>query len=234
MKNIHSTWKPLILSLLREEKMASFLQEEFYNAGRQPKKDEIFKVFDMPLQDIKVVILGPEPSTALQMSKGYSLPTGFAAYSSRSLTCIDQEIRRSDPERINSKNLIDIESWVEQGVFMLNASLTVETGNPGSDRAIWRDFTERVVQHISFYNPCIWVLWGTTANSFHTLMNLNPFYVKNYDRETIKNIPSNTEWNYILQSDYPVDHPANSFMNSDQFYFVNEILTVLKKKQIIW
>lgn len=82
-----------------------------------------------------------------------------------------------------------LESWCEQGVFLLNAALTVETGKPGSHSAIWDSFTAKLLQNLSIWQPgMIYVLYGNRAKSFkpyittasHILeLNHPAWYVRN-------------------------------------------------------
>lgn len=69
---------------------------------------------------------------------------------------------------------MDLHNWAKQGVFLLNAALTVEKNNAGSHLEFWRPFTERVIKTISENSSgVIFCFWGKDAQKFAPLVNSN-------------------------------------------------------------
>ena len=157
LDKIHPSWK-LIIPVLEQKKgdlskLDEVLQNKYY-----PQKEDIFNVFSMPLEDIKVVILGQDPYPKEGQAIGYSFAVSEETPKPASLRIIEQEVGHSIDKTLKS--------WREQGVFLLNTALTVEAGNAGSHIKYWEGFMNLVISHISFHNPCIWVLWGKYAQGF--------------------------------------------------------------------
>lgn len=242
--NIDESWKP-ITSLLYQEPLTILKEQILPNCSYQPKKENIFKVFQMPVNQIKVVILGQDPYP----TPGNAIGRAFAVSENTkipvNLRIIQEETIKEGIPRYSVKedgSFSDkwktLQHWQDQGVFLLNTALTVETGRAGSHLKYWEEFTKMVISYISVTQPCIWLLWGKKAEKFIPYINQNPFFVKNYDKETIKSIPSNEDWNYILTAPHPaaeVYMGGNAgFYGCNHFIYTNEILKNLKKQTINW
>lgn len=230
---IHDSWKPL-LPLLDQEELKYLNNEVLANCSYQPQnKMDIFRVFQMPLQDIKVVVLGHDPYPMPQDSNGLAIalsPTAIAPKEPLTLKYVKEEVSRD-----TGKDIYYIEplEWVSQGVFMLNAALTVETGMGGSHLKYWRRFTEQVVSFIARKNPCVWLLWGQQAQSFIPKIGNSSFHVKGYDSNTIQSIPASPDYNYLLTATHPVSegyHNGGGFKGCSHFTMAN---TILKRKHLI-
>ena len=115
-----------------------------------PPKELVFKVFDLPLQDIKVVILGQDP----YHNPGQACGLSFSVNDGVPLP----------------KSLINI---YKQGIFLLNSVLTVEEYSPASHSNVgWQDFTDYIIETISQKNNnVVFVLWGSYARSKKTLID---------------------------------------------------------------
>lgn len=234
LKNvIHKSWFP-IMGELDQEPLVSFKEQILPNISYQPTPENIFRVFSMPLKKVKVVILGQDPYSTPGDAVGYSFVNGRNK-TPKSLQIIYEEILK---EKLDNSQW-DINKWTEQGVFLLNSALTVETGKPGSHLNYWKGFTQKVISFLSSKNPCIWVMWGIKAQSFIPYINnSNIIDVRGYDRETIEEIPSSDDINYLLTSPHPtVEAYANdkaSFYGCDHFYMINKILQKKSFKSINW
>lgn len=237
--NVDESWKS-ITSLLYQEPLTILKEQILPNCSYQPKKENIFRVFQMPVNKIKVVILGqdpyPIPGNAIGRAFAVSENTKIPAI----LKIIQKELSDEIPLSIPyaGKDWKTLEHWQDQGVFLLNTALTVETGRAGSHLKYWEEFTKIVISYISVTQPCIWLLWGKKAEKFIPYINQNPFFVKNYDKETIKSIPSNEDWNYILTAPHPAAEiyigGKAGFYGCNHFIYTNEILKNLKKQTINW
>lgn len=240
----HSSWYPVV-NLLYQEPLKTLSEEILPNISFQPKKENIFRVFQMPVQDINVVILGQDPYPTPGDAIGYSFATTEERIIPKSLGIIQNEIIREGLPTYYPKedghyadNWKELKHWTDQGVFLLNTALTVQTGKAGSHLKYWNDFTIRVIQHISSTNPCIWLLWGKKAQNFIPNIVNSSFKVTGYDKNTINEIPSNIDWNYILTAPHPAAELYSGgkagFYGCNHFTFTNTILQKVKSKTINW
>lgn len=240
MIKIHESWNP-IKGLLYQEPLTTLNQTILPEIYYHPEPKNIFNVFEMPVNDIKVVILGQDPYP----TPGDAIGRAFAIQEGKkripvSLRNIQTEIYESGQLSdmvINSDKWITLEHWQEQGVFLLNTALTVESGKAGSHLKYWEDFTKRVISHISNTQPCIWLLWGKKAEMFKPYIN-NIFNVQGYDNETIESIPINSDWNYVLTAPHPAAEAYSGgkagFFGSNHFKYTNSILKQMNNKEIKW
>lgn len=224
LNSIHSSFLPIIINQIYQEPLKSLFENILPKTNFQPKEEEIFRVFQMPLNKIRVVIIGLEPSNIPYNATGLSFINGTREVP-KSLNNIYKEIFNSTGVKGN------INLWEGQGIFLLNSALTVETGNSRSHLPYWETFTKNIVQYISYNNPCIWFLWGNTPRSF--LENIyKPFMVDGYDQKLIKDIPINKQYNYVFRTDSPLKESA--FLGCNHFKFTNIILEKLKETKINW
>ena len=132
----------------------------------------IFNAFNStPLDKVKVVILGQDPYHGPGQAHGlcFSVQDGVAP--PPSLVNIFKELQEDIGIRIpHSGNLAH---WAQQGVFLLNASLTVRAGEPMSHAKIgWAQFTDNVIRTISEKRPhVVFMLWGKFAQEKRVLID---------------------------------------------------------------
>ena len=187
LEKVHKDWIPILRTYLHQTPLSVLFNEILPNISYKPEKENIFNIFTMPLKDIKVVILQPEPYPFL---KG------------------------KEEEFTKLK---------EQGVFILNTSLTSEIGNMNAHYDYWEYMIKYIISRISLVKPCIW-LFATPKNKvvFENYIRLNLFVVKNYDDITIKNIPISPDWNYIMNN------------GEKNLEYTNSILKQMNNKEIKW
>lgn len=242
---IHSSWFPMMETLLNQPLIRDFNTQILPNISYQPKKEDIFNVFSMPLDDIKVVILGQDPYPTPGDATGFAFLKPNDRKTPKSLQIITKEIISSDSDNCswyldNGNKHVGLLShkWSEQGVFLLNTALTVETSRAGSHLEYWKNFSAAVIWHIASNHPCIWMLWGAKAQWFQSCINMNPFNVKGYTKQTIEEIPINSDYNYILTAPHPAAEVYSGnkagFYGCNHFYFVNKILEKQGKSTITW
>ena len=189
---IHSSWSP-ILGELNLEPMLKLNYEILPNSVYYPNKEQIFRVFRKPLQDIKVVILGQDPYPTPGNANGLAFAVNENKKVPVSLNNIRKELADNYPLSLPfAGDWQTLEHWEEQGVFLLNTALTVESGKAGSHLKYWESFINKVVWYIGSFHPTIWMLWGRKAQSFtKNIPKSKIFEVKNYSKETISEIPIN-------------------------------------------
>lgn len=252
-ERIHKDWLP-ITSLLYEPELQMLNQDILPEISYQPSKENIFKVFEVPISSIKVVILGQDPYPSVGDATGLAFSVPSNRRIPQSLRNIATEI--SNNIEIEGDSIIEkmkpaqfvantdvypewktLDHWQKQGVFLLNTALTVETGKPGSHLKYWEDFTKTIVSFISLSQPCIWLLWGTKAQKFIPYINKNRFDVKGYTKESIKDIPINPDYNYVLTAAHPAAESYSSnagFYGCNHFCYTNSILENKGLNKINW
>ena len=161
--NIHSSWKPLFDDYEIE------LDNFYANSPLPcfPPKDLVFRVFSMPVEDIRVVLLGQDPYHGEGQAHGlsFSVPTGIAI--PPSLQNIFKELKRSFPERDYEFSTGNLEPWFQrEKIFLLNAALTVVQSCPGTHLKDWVSFTDDVIRYIDAHNnKCVFLLLGNFAKA---------------------------------------------------------------------
>ena len=237
---VDPSWRNIINSLSYQEPLQQLNEEILPNISYQPAKQDIFKVFETPVNKIKVVILGEDPYSTPGNAVGKAFAINENAKIPASLRIIKEEIRAEIPggNEVGLLNWQTLDHWTKQGVFLLNTALTVETGNAGSHLKYWEEFTKRIISYISSEQPCIWVLWGRKVQNFIPHIKGEVFRVSGYDKETIKLIPGNSHINYILTAPHPAAETyagGNAgFYKCNHFLFINEILIKTKQSPINW
>ena len=158
-----SYFKQLVLHLKTEKQLGKII----YPAGKL-----IFNAFDnTPFQKVKVVILGQDPYHGPGQAHGlsFSVPAGVPL--PPSLLNIFKELCSDTGISMPTKG--DLTTWAQQGVFLLNASLTVRQGEPMSHSQIgWSTFTDAVITTLSEKREkLVFMLWGKFAKEKCTLID---------------------------------------------------------------
>jgi uracil-DNA glycosylase len=139
-----------------------------------PPGKEIFNAFNStPFSKVKVVILGQDPYHGAGQAHGLSFSVPNGVKPPPSLVNIFKELQSDiGIERPLHGNL---ESWARQGVFLLNAILTVESNQPGSHQGIgWQEFTDSAISVLSNQREhLVFMLWGAFAQQKEGLINSN-------------------------------------------------------------
>lgn len=164
------------------EKLVKYINEhEKRNITFYPKKTEIFKPFkETPYEKLKVVIVGNEP-----YHDGSATGLAFAndvdkSKINPSLFNIVKELSNDIPDNRDIFKAT-LEHWAQQGVLLLNSSLTVQKSKPGSHAQVWEQFTRFVISELSKLD-LIWVLWGKEAKKFKpAILNNSPQLFDNED-----------------------------------------------------
>jgi uracil-DNA glycosylase len=159
MEDIHETWKPIFDQY---QFCLDSLEEE---GTTYPPKDQIFRVFTMPVHDIKILLLGQDPYHNPKQAHGLSFSVPDDISPPPSLKNIFKELQLEFPERKYSFKSGNLLSWFEkEKIFLLNSSLTVKHNKAGSHMSMWQEFTDDVIKYISEKNPnCVYILLGKFA-----------------------------------------------------------------------
>lgn len=216
---IEQSWKDALQSEFDKPYFASlvrFIHSE-KSAGKiiYPPGGSIFRAFELtPVDKVKVVILGqdPYPGKGQAMGLSFSVPEGIPA--PPSLKNIFKEIE--DDLGIRMSGCPDLRRWAEQGVLLLNSSLTVEAGQPNSHSRIgWTEFTDAVIKYLS--DNCsgiVFLLWGNNARNKRWLID--------------------TSKHHVLEAAHPSPLARGAFFGCRHFSKTNEILVREGKTPIDW
>ena len=191
---------------------------EAYGAGSSvyPPPKSVFNAFALcPFDKVKVVILGQDPYHGVGQAHGLCFSVQEGVKVPPSLQNIYKELKNDLNIPISDSG--NLERWAEQGVFLLNATLTVEGGKPGSHQGLgWEQFTDAVIQKISDEKDhVVFLLWGKYA---HT-----------------KGEKIDTQKHLVLKAPHPSPFSAyTGFFGCKHFSTTNEYLVDHGEKPIEW
>ncbi len=198
------------------QKLRQFLISEYHTKTIYPDMYDIFNALHYTsYHDTKVVILGQDPYHGAGQAHGLSFSVHKGIAIPPSLLNIYKEL--ADDLGCYIPNNGYLKPWADQGVLLLNASLTVRAGVANSHRNIgWEIFTDRVIQILNEREkPVIFILWGANARS-------KKKYITN-------------KQHYIIESTHPSPLSAhNGFFGSKPFSRANAILASLGETPIDW
>jgi uracil-DNA glycosylase len=169
---------------------------------------------ELPLQKVKVVIMGQDPYHGVGQAQGLSFSVPESAKIPPSLRNIFKEIE-SDCGIKNESG--DLTRWLEQGVLLLNATLTVEQGKAGAhQKQGWEVITDAIITIVNEQQDnCVFLLWGGYAEKKATLLDSNK--------------------HLILTAPHPSPLSAHrGWFNCRHFSKVNEHLNKLSQQSINW
>jgi len=164
---IENSWREKLSSEFNKpyfEELTTFIKNECATKTIYPPENLIFSAFDLcPFEKIKVVIIGQDPYHGIGQANGLCFSVSDGIKSPPSLQNIFKEIQTdigtTPPQTGN------LQRWAKQGIMMLNAVLTVESGKPGSHQNKgWETFTDAVIKTISKEKEkIVFILWGNFA-----------------------------------------------------------------------
>jgi uracil-DNA glycosylase len=169
-------WRPIVEAFLASEaglRLAAFIRERLA-AGAIIYPPQPFRALALtPMHSVRVVVLGQDPYHGPGQAEGlaFSVPAGVRP--PPSLRNIFRELKcRTDELNPGSGSLA---AWAEQGILLLNASLTVEDGQAGSHaKEGWEDLTDRLLAEVAARaSPCAYLLWGAHAQAKAALIREN-------------------------------------------------------------
>lgn len=217
---IHPSWH----TVLNEEfekpyfsQLTDFVRDAYKRKDVYPPGSRIFAAFDhCPFDQLKVVILGQDPYHGPGQANGLCFSVYPGIPFPPSLQNIFREVKDDLGKEIPSSG--DLERWADQGVLLLNASLTVERANAGSHQGKgWETFTDAVIQKInSEKEGVVFLLWGGFAKKKG----------KHIDRVKHK----------VLESGHPSPLSANKghWFGNKHFSKCNDYLSTIGQAPIDW
>lgn len=216
---IEQSWK----EVLKEEFDKSYFKDL---AGRlhaekdagnviYPPGSKIFNAFNLtPFDKVKVVILGQDPYHNPGQAEGLSFSVPEGIQPPPSLLNIYREIENDLGVTLHKNG--SLKGWAEQGVFLLNAILTVRSGQAASHSGIgWQTFTDAVIKVLNDRREgIVFLLWGNFARSKKALID--------------------TDRHYVLEAAHPSPLAKGAFFGCRHFSQTNEILIRNGQQPVDW
>lgn len=217
---IDVSWKAVLQKEFEKDyfaRLASFVREEY--AGTTPIYPParlIFNAFDhCPFNEVKVVILGQDPYHGAGQANGLCFSVNKGVAFPPSLMNIFKEIQSDIGTPIPQDG--DLTRWSDQGVLLLNATLTVRASQAGShQKRGWEEFTDAAIRELAERREnIVFILWGSYAQKKGAFIDRNR--------------------HLILTSPHPSPLSAyQGFFGNHHFSRANSYLAEHGKKEIIW
>ena len=217
---ISPSWNALLSSEFEKpyfQALTAFVKKEYSEHTCYPKGKEIFAAFaKCPVEDLKVVLLGQDPYHGEGQANGLSFSVRDGIAHPPSLVNIFREIE--EDLKLPYPESGNLSRWAEQGVLLLNATLTVRANTAGSHQGQgWETFTDAVIKSIS--DNCqhiVFLLWGSFAKKKIALID--------------------TQKHCVLSSGHPSPLSANRgyWFGNKHFSKTNAYLTSVGKQAIDW
>ena len=217
---ISPSWNALLSSEFEKpyfQALTAFVKKEYSEHTCYPKGKEIFAAFDKcPVEELKVVLLGQDPYHGEGQANGLSFSVRDGIAHPPSLVNIFREIE--EDLKLPYPESGNLSRWAEQGVLLLNATLTVRANTAGSHQGQgWETFTDAVIKCIS--DNCqhiVFLLWGSFAKKKIALID--------------------TQKHCVLSSGHPSPLSANRgyWFGNKHFSKTNAYLTSVGKQAIDW
>ncbi len=201
------------------KELQNFLQSEYEkNETIFPPKDEIFQSFCLtPFSKVKVVIMGQDPYHNPGQAMGLSFSVKEGVRPPPSLKNIYKELETD--LHLTTPDHGNLTKWAEEGVLLLNATLTVRKNDPKSHYGKgWERFTDAAIQKLADReDPIAFLLWGKSA------------------QEKCEQILSKDRPHLLLKAAHPSPYSAhNGFLGCRHFSKVNAFLIEVGKEPVDW
>lgn len=178
---IHPSWKIILAEEFSSpyfQELKTFLVDEKKEHPVYPQGNHIFEAFNRtPFEKVKVVILGQDPYHGPGQAHGlcFSVPAGIAF--PPSLQNIFRELQTDTGLPYPAKG--DLSPWADQGVLLLNTSLTVRAQTPAAHKGKgWEIFTDAVIKKLSEQRSgVVFILWGNFARNKKSLIDVSKHFV---------------------------------------------------------
>ncbi|MFL0352659.1 uracil-DNA glycosylase [Xanthomarina sp. GH4-25] len=181
MIKINKSWQPYLkneFNKLYFKNLKNFVTREYQSNNCYPPETDIFNAFNYcPLDKLKVVIIGQDPYHGKGQANGLCFSVNDEISHPPSLKNIFKEIEQDlGVPYPKSGNLM---RWANQGVFLINATLTVRESEAGShQKQGWEQFTDAVIQIINDNKEqVVFLLWGGYAKKKRKLIDSNKHFI---------------------------------------------------------
>ena len=176
MVKIAESWQPALADEFEKpyfHHLITFVKGEYATTTVYPAGSRIFHAFAAtPLDQVKVVILGQDPYHGRNQAHGLSFSVQDGQRTPPSLQNIFKELQADIPSTVPAANG-NLDRWAQQGVLLLNATLTVRAAEPAShQKKGWEEFTDAVIRKVSEEQEhVVFILWGAYAGKKSELID---------------------------------------------------------------
>ncbi|MFM6841895.1 MAG: uracil-DNA glycosylase [Candidatus Planktophila sp.] len=206
LKEVHPSWQPFFATKIG---IIQSILESLEGIAISPARENIFRAFRYPLNEVKVVIVGQDPYPGEGIADGL-------AFSSQEGQAIPASLRNIFTEYSNDLNLPrpnnpDLTRWAENGVLLLNRTLTTAVGERNAHLdSEWKALTFDIAQYLSS-RKVVAILWGNYAKELASIFS------------------------EVVESPHPSPLSARrGFFGSKPFSRANEILIGLNREPVDW
>lgn len=219
IKLLQNDWENVLSSEFHKDyfrELCTFLHQEFEHEMIYPKYEDIFASLNLtPFDKTKVVILGQDPYHGSGQAHGLSFSVQKGVKLPPSLKNIFTELHSDIGCDLPTHG--ELTSWANQGVLLLNTTLTVREGKPASHcKKGWETFTDEIIRSLNSKDiPVVYILWGAHAQTKKKLID--------------------TDKHFMIESVHP--SPLSSyrgFFGSKPFSRCNELLEATNQQSIDW
>jgi uracil-DNA glycosylase len=213
-RTVSTTWKDV---LLKNPQQLSLIDSSLNGKRICPISNLIFNAFTFfNMADTRVVILGQDPYHTINCKLDIPVAHGLA-FSSQVPSYFPPSLRNvvSEIPSWNADSGSDLTRWAQQGVLLLNSSLTVEPKSPNCHASLWQDFTDDIIRSVS--QECqnvVFMLWGNFAKSKKGLIDESK--------------------HLVLSAGHPSPFSSHLFKGCDHFSIANAYLKTHGKKPVTW
>ncbi|MEY2664943.1 MAG: hypothetical protein RLZZ480_48 [Candidatus Parcubacteria bacterium] len=178
---INDSWKKILSGEFNKDyfsALATAVEDRYRTTTVFPAKELLFNAFELcPFENVRVVILGQDPYHGAGQAHGLSFSVQDEVKVPPSLKNIYKEIASDLGKEIPQNG--NLERWATQGVLLLNTTLTVEEGKPGSHQKLgWEIFTDAIIKKVSDEKEhVVFLLWGNFARAKKALIDTNKHLV---------------------------------------------------------
>lgn len=179
--NIHQSWKPYLQTEFDKpyfKNLVNFVKDEYSNNICYPPGKEIFNAFEYcPFNEVKVVIIGQDPYHGKGQANGLCFSVHEGIPHPPSLVNIFKELDQDTGKPYPKSG--DLTHWANQGILLLNATLTVRAHEAGShQKQGWETFTDEVIKTISREKEnIVFLLWGGFAKNKAKLIDKKKHHI---------------------------------------------------------
>lgn len=226
INDLNTDWKGILLDIYNKKEKEMLEMETNIDAMYNkfdgyfetfPPQKYIFNAFNQfDFNKLRVVIIGQDPYHGEGQAMGLSFSVPKNVRVPPSLVNIYKEIKQ-EYKNFEIPEHGDLTKWTQQGVLLLNASLTVRQASPNSHEAFWKksEFTDNVIKYISDNSDgIIFMLWGNFAKQKKKLIDENK--------------------HYILEGAHPSPLSVKHWYGNGHFKEANRILKADFEKEIDW
>lgn len=226
INDVKTDWKVVLQKIYhkKEDKMLQLAEniDEIYEHlegyfDTFPPPQLIFNAFNyFNFKDLKIVIIGQDPYHGQGQAMGLSFSVPKSVKVPPSLHNIYKELKKEYEDYEIPKHG-DLTKWANQGILLLNASLTVRERKANSHESFWKEtgYTDDIIKYISKKSQnVIFVLWGGFAKKKKKLID--------------------TDKHYVIEGAHPSPLSAKYWFGCGHFKEVNEILNDIDKDPIDW